>query len=155
MGEEFNIEKIRYSKVIIMTDADVDGQHIKTLLLTLFFRYMIQLIENGKVFVAVSPLYKIRKHRDHYVYSDIGLKRALVHLGQGKNVNVQRFKGLGEMNPQQLWETTMNPNTRMLKRVTIEDAVEADRIFSILMGDAVEPRRAFIEEHAKDAVLDV
>jgi len=155
VGEEFNIEKIRYSKVIIMTDADVDGQHIKTLLLTLFFRYMIQLIENGKVFVAVSPLYKIRKHRDHYVYSDIGLKRALVHLGQGKNVNVQRFKGLGEMNPQQLWETTMNPNTRMLKRVTIEDAVEADRIFSILMGDEVEPRRAFIEEHAKDAVLDV
>ncbi len=155
VGEEFNIEKIRYSKIIIMTDADVDGQHIKTLLLTLFFRYMIQLIENGKVFVAVSPLYKIRKHRDHYVYSDIGLKRALVHLGQGKNVNVQRFKGLGEMNPQQLWETTMNPNTRMLKRVTIEDAVEADRIFSILMGDAVEPRRAFIEEHAKDAVLDV
>jgi len=155
VGEEFNIEKIRYSKVIIMTDADVDGQHIKTLLLTLFFRYMNQLIENGKVFVAVSPLYKIRKHRDHYVYSDIGLKRALVHLGQGKNVNVQRFKGLGEMNPQQLWETTMNPNTRMLKRVTIEDAVEADRIFSILMGDEVEPRRAFIEEHAKDAVLDV
>lgn len=155
VGEEFNIEKIRYSKVIIMTDADVDGQHIKTLLLTLFFRYMIQLIENGKVFVAVSPLYKIRKHRDHYVYSDIGLKRALVHLGQGKNVNVQRFKGLGEMNPQQLWETTMNPNTRMLKRVTIEDAVEADRIFSILMGDEVEPRREFIEEHARDAVLDV
>jgi len=155
VGEEFNLDKLRYSKIIIMTDADVDGQHIKTLLLTLFFRYMDQLIENGKVFVAVPPLYKIRKHRDHYVYSDIGLKRALIHLGQGKNVNVQRFKGLGEMNPQQLWETTMNPNTRMLKRVTIEDAVEADRIFSILMGDEVEPRREFIEEHAKDAILDI
>ncbi len=155
VGEEFDIEKMRYSKAIIMTDADVDGQHIKTLLLTLFFRYMPELIENGRVFIAVPPLYKIRKHRDHYVYSDIGLKRALMHLGQGKNVNVQRFKGLGEMNPQQLWETTMNPNTRTLKKVTMEDAVEADRIFSILMGDEVEPRRQFIEEHAKDAVLDV
>ncbi|MFH1248518.1 MAG: DNA topoisomerase (ATP-hydrolyzing) subunit B [archaeon] len=155
VGEEFNIEKLRYSKVIIMTDADVDGQHIKTLLLTLFFRYMHPLIENGNIFVAVSPLYKIRKKKDHYVYSDAGLKRALAHLGQGKNVNVQRFKGLGEMNPQQLWETTMNPKTRMLKKISIEDAVQADRIFSILMGDDVEPRRQFIEDHAKEAVLDV
>jgi DNA gyrase subunit B len=155
VGEEFNIEKLRYSKIIIMTDADVDGQHIKTLLLTLLFRYTPQLIEFGKVFVAVPPLYKIRKNKDHYVYSDVGLKRALVHLGQGKSVNVQRFKGLGEMNPQQLWETTMNPSTRMLKKVTIEDAVEADQIFSVLMGDEVEPRRQFIAEHAKEAVLDI
>jgi DNA gyrase subunit B len=116
---------------------------------------MPQLIENGKIFIAVSPLYKIRKHRDHYVFSDAGLKRALAHIGQGKNVNVQRFKGLGEMNPQQLWETTMNPNTRMIKRVSTEDAVEADRIFSILMGDEVEPRRQFITEHAKEALLDL
>ena len=137
------------------TDADVDGQHIKTLLLTFFYRYMPQLIENGKIFVAVPPLYKIRKHKDHYVYSDKGLKLALNKLGQGKNINVQRFKGLGEMNPQQLWETTMNPKTRLLKKVTIEDAIEANETISILMGDEVAPRKQFIEEHAKEANLDL
>jgi DNA gyrase subunit B len=156
VGEEFNLEKLRYGKVIMMSDADVDGQHIKTLLLTFFFRYMPSLIENGHVFAAVPPLYKIRKgSSDHYVYTDSGLKRALAKLGEGKQVNVQRFKGLGEMNPQQLWETTMNPTTRMLKKISVEDAVEADQIFKILMGDEVEPRRQFIAEHAKEAVLDV
>ncbi|MGB9707771.1 MAG: DNA topoisomerase (ATP-hydrolyzing) subunit B [Candidatus Pacearchaeota archaeon] len=152
VGEDFNIEKLRYSKIIIMTDADVDGQHIKTLLLTFFFRFMRPLIENGHIWVAVPPLYKIRKKKDHYVYSDGALKRVLDKLG---NANVTRFKGLGEMNPQQLWETTMNPNTRKIKRVTIEDAVEADTTFQMLMGDDVAPRRAFIEEHAKEAILDV
>ncbi len=152
VGEEFNLEKLRYAKIIIMTDADVDGQHIKTLLLTFFFRFMRPLIENGHIWVAVPPLYKIRKKKDHYVYSDGALKRVLDKLGAA---NVTRFKGLGEMNPQQLWETTMNPNTRKMKKVKIEDAVEADTTFQMLMGDDVAPRRAFIEEHAKEAQLDV
>jgi len=153
VGDDFNMDKLRYSKIIIMTDADVDGQHIKTLLLTFFFRYMPQLIEAGKIYVAVSPLYRIRKDKDYYVYSDITLKRTLEKLG-GKAI-VQRFKGLGEMNPQQLWETTMNPNSRILKRITIEDAIEADQLFSTLMGDQVEPRKQFISEHAKEAILDI
>lgn len=154
VGENFNLEKLRYNKVIIMTDADVDGQHIKTLLLTFFFRFMPHLIENGNIYVAVSPLYKVRKKKDHYVYSDAALRRILDKLGTGAS-NVTRFKGLGEMNPQQLWDTTMNPRTRMLKKITIEDAVEADRIFGVLMGDQVLPRRQFIEENAKEAELDV
>ena len=153
-GETFNIEKLRYGKIIIMTDADVDGQHIKTLLLTLFFRYSPQLIEAGRVFVAVAPLYRIKKGNDaYYVYSDDELKKKMDRLG-GKP-DVQRFKGLGEMNPQQLWETTMNPKDRTLKKITIEDAIEADRIFSMLMGDEVGPRREFIEEHYKMAELDI
>ncbi len=152
VGEEFNIEKLRYGKVIIMTDADVDGQHIKTLLLTFFFRFMPQLIENGNIFVAVPPLYKARKKSDHYVYSDEELKKLIDKIGQA---SITRFKGLGEMNPQQLWDTTMNPNTRMLKKVTIDDAVEADRIFSILMGDDVEPRKQFIIEKAHEAFVDI
>ena len=156
VGDEFNLEKLRYGKVIIMTDADVDGQHIKTLLLTFFFRYMPQLIENGHVFAAVPPLYKIRKaSSDYYVYTDSGLKRSLAKLGEGKQVSVQRFKGLGEMNADQLWDTTMNPSTRTFKKISIEDAVEADQIFKILMGDEVEPRRQFIAEHAKEAILDI
>ncbi len=153
VGEQFNLEKLRYGKIIIMCDADVDGQHIKTLLLTFFFRFMPKLIENGNIFIAVPPLYKIRKKKDHYVYSDGALKRVMDKLGG--NVNVTRFKGLGEMNPQQLWDTTMNPNTRMMKKVTIEDAAQANETFSILMGDDVEPRRKFIEEHAHEALLDV
>jgi len=153
-GEQFNIEKLRYGKIIIMTDADVDGQHIKTLLLTLFFRYVPRLIEAGRIYVAVAPLYKIKKGNDsHYVYSDDELKKKLDRLG-GKP-DVQRFKGLGEMNPQQLWETTMDPKERTFKKVTIEDAVEADEVFSMLMGDEVGPRREFIEEHAKLAELDI
>lgn len=153
VGDSFDIEKLRYGKIIIMADADVDGQHIKTLLLTLFYRYTPQLIEAGNIFVAVAPLFKIRKGQaDHYVYSDEELKRKLDSLG-GKN-DVQRFKGLGEMNDEQLWDTTMNPRTRILKQVSIEDAIEADETFTILMGDAVEPRRKFIEENSKMAELD-
>ena len=151
--EDFNLEKLRYNKVIIMTDADVDGSHIRTLLLTFFFRYMPELIENGNVFVAVSPLYRIRKKKDYYVYSDDELKRLMSKLG-GK-ADIQRFKGLGEMNPNQLWDTTMNPKTRILKKVNIEDAVIADETFSMLMGDVVAPRRKFIETNANIAEVDV
>jgi DNA gyrase subunit B len=151
--ESFDIEKLRYGRIVIMTDADVDGQHIKTLLLTFFYRYMPKLIENGNVYVAVSPLYRVRKKEDFYVYSDEELKIILKKVGE--NSDVQRFKGLGEMNPQQLWDTTMNPRTRIMKRVAIEDAVEADTIFSILMGEEVAPRKKFIIEHAHEAFLDI
>ncbi len=151
--ENFDIKKLRYSKIIIMTDADVDGQHIRTLLLTFFFRYVPELIENGNVYIAVSPLYRVRKGKDYYVYSDDELKKLLDKLG-GK-ADVQRFKGLGEMNPQQLWDTTMNPKTRILKKVTIEDAILADETFSMLMGDAVGPRRKFIEANANVAEIDI
>ena len=153
VGDSFDVNKLRYNKIIIMTDADVDGQHIKTLLLTLFYRYTSQLIEAGHIFVAVAPLYKIKKGgKDYYVYSDEELKKTLDKIGGGE---VNRFKGLGEMNDGQLWDTTMNPKTRILKQISIEDAVEADETFSILMGDAVEPRRKFIEENAKYAELDL
>jgi DNA gyrase subunit B len=154
VGDQFDIEKLRYGKVIIMTDADVDGAHIKTLLLTLFFRYVPALIDSGHIFVAVAPLYKIRKgQKDTYVYSDEELKKFLKDASG--NPEVSRFKGLGEMNDEQLWDTTMNPKTRILKQVSVEDAVEADETFSILMGDAVAPRRQFIEENAKNAELDL
>jgi len=151
--ENFDINKLRYSKVIIMTDADVDGQHIATLLLTFFFRYMPELIENGNVYLALSPLYRVRKKKDYYVYSEDELKRVVAKLGG--NPDVQRFKGLGEMNPAQLWDTTMNPKTRILKKVTIDDAVLADETFSMLMGDVVAPRRKFIELNANIAEVDV
>jgi DNA gyrase subunit B len=154
LGENFNFERLRYGKIIMMCDADVDGSHIKTLLLTFFFRFMPKLIENKRIFAAVPPLYKIRKgSQDYYVYSDEELKKIVAKLGG--NLNVQRFKGLGEMNPQQLWDTTMDPKARMLKMITIEDAVEADAIFSTLMGEAVEPRKQFILEHAEYANLDI
>ncbi len=154
IGEHFIANKLRYGKIIIMTDADVDGQHIKTLLLTFFYRFMLKLIENSRIFIAMSPLYKIRKgSKDYYIYSDEELEKTLKKLGG--NLSVQRFKGLGEMNPQQLWQTTMNPRTRILKKVKIEDAVEADQLFSILMGSEVEPRKNFIIEHAKEAILDI
>lgn len=153
VGDEFDINKLRYNKIIIMTDADVDGQHIKTLLLTLFYRYVPQLIDAGHIFVAVAPLFKIRKgSQDHYVYSEDELKKTMAKLGKG---DVSRFKGLGEMNDEQLWDTTMNPKTRILKQVSVEDAVEADETFSILMGDAVEPRRKFIEENGQYAEVDL
>ena len=154
VGEEFNIEKLRYSKIIIMTDADVDGEHIKTLLLTFFFRFMPQLIEKGHIYIALPPLYRIRKKKDHYVYSDEELKKALEKLDAGAG-GVTRFKGLGEMTSDQLWDTTMNPNTRKIKKIFIEDAIEADRVFKMLMGDDVQSRKEFISENAMEAQLDV
>lgn len=153
VGEQFDISKLRYSKIIIMSDADVDGAHIRTLLLTFFFRFMPKLIDNGNIYIAVSPLYKIRKRIDHYIYTEDELKKIVAKLGG--NVNVQRFKGLGEMNPEQLWDTTMNPKTRLLNRVTIEDAVKANEVFSKLMGDDVEPRKQFIAERAQEAQIDI
>ncbi len=155
--EEFTPEKLRYHKVIIMTDADVDGAHIRTLLLTFFFRYMRELIENGYLYIAQPPLYRIKMGRKiYYAFSDEELKRILKEIdGEGK-AEVQRYKGLGEMDPQQLWETTMDPARRVILRVTIREAEEADRLFDLLMGDRVEPRRRFIEEHANEVVnLDI
>lgn len=154
VGDSFDISKLRYNKIIIMTDADVDGQHIKSLLLTLFFRYVPELIEEGHIFVAVPPFYKIKKGmKDYYVYTSDELKTKMAELG-GKT-EVSRFKGLGEMNDEQLWETTMNPKTRRLKQVSVEGGVVADETFSLLMGDAVAPRRAFIEENADKAEVDL
>jgi DNA gyrase subunit B len=151
--ENFTQDKLRYNKIILMCDADVDGQHITTLLLTFFFRYMPQLIENGNVYIAVAPLFRIRKGKDIYVYSEEEKEKTVKALG-GK-ADVQRFKGLGEMNPAQLWDTTMNPKTRILKKVTIEDAVMADETFSMLMGDEVGPRREFITKNAHIAEIDI
>ena len=151
--ENFNQEKLRYNKIILMCDADVDGQHITTLLLTFFFRYMPQLIENGNIYIAVPPLFRIRKGKDIYVYSEEEKEKTVKSLG-GK-ADVQRFKGLGEMNPQQLWDTTMDPKSRILKKVSIEDAVMADETFSMLMGDEVGPRRDFIIKNAHIAEIDI
>lgn len=151
IGDDFNLEKARYGKIIIMTDADVDGAHIRTLLLTFFYRYMQPLIKEGHVFIAQPPLYLIRKNQKqhYYAYSDEELQEILDEVGRDTNPYVQRYKGLGEMNPGQLWETTMDPAARTILQVHLEDAAEADRIFSILMGDQVEPRRQFIEDNAK------
>src|SRR3989338_8999513 len=148
MSDEFDISKLIYAKIIIMGDSDVDGAHIACLLLTFFYRHMPQLIENGNLYIAQAPLYKVTKgKKKQYVLNDENLKILLEQIGS--DVEIQRFKGLGEMNPEQLWEPTMNPETRTLKQITIEDAVEADRMFSILMGDEVEPRREFIMANAK------
>ena len=152
--DELDLDKLRYHKIVIMTDADVDGSHIRTLLLTFFFRYARPLIENGHIFIAQPPLYKVEKNKKIiYCYNEHQLEIALAELGE--KASIQRFKGLGEMMPVQLWETTMNPEKRTLKQVTFEDVAEADRIFDILMGDTVAPRREFIEEHAGLAVLDI
>ncbi|WP_246465300.1 DNA topoisomerase (ATP-hydrolyzing) subunit B [Atribacter laminatus] len=152
IGFDFIIDKLRYYKVIIMTDADVDGAHIRTLLLTFFYRYMKPLIENGKIYIALPPLYRIRSNKQEaYAYSDNELERILKDF-KNKKYTIQRYKGLGEMNPEQLWETAMDPKTRTLKQVSIEDAIEAEEIFSVLMGDAVDPRREFIREHAHEVV---
>lgn len=155
IGEEFDVAKLRYGKIIIMADADVDGSHIRTLLLTFFFRYMRPLVEQGHVFLAQPPLYKVSKGKNEkYAYTDEQLQTVLAEIGDG--ANIQRYKGLGEMNPEQLWETTMDPEKRTMLKVTLEDAIEADRIFTVLMGEEVEPRREFIEKNAKYVVnLDV
>jgi DNA gyrase subunit B len=153
-----NLVKLRYHKLIIMTDADVDGSHIATLILTFVYRYMKELVEQGYVYIAQPPLYLVKKGKDQaYAYNETQRKAHIARLGGGKDdsVNIQRYKGLGEMNADQLWDTTMNPETRTLKQVTIESAAEADRIFSMLMGDEVAPRREFIESHAKYAKLDI
>ncbi len=156
IGDECDPTKARYHRIIIMTDADVDGSHIRTLLLTLFYRFMRPLIEAGYIYIATPPLYRVKKgKKEIYLYSDEELEETLKEIGTD-GVTIQRYKGLGEMNAEQLWETTMNPETRTLKKVTMEDAAEADRLFSILMGDKVEPRRKFIQENAKKAVnIDV
>ncbi len=156
ISEDFDLDNARYHKLIIMTDADVDGAHIRTLLLTFFFRYMRPLIDAGYVYIAQPPLYKLKKGKaEHYLYTDRELNAKIEEIGE-KGTAVQRYKGLGEMNPGQLWETTMDPDTRILLQVTLEDAIHADDIFRILMGDDVEPRRNFIEAHAKEVVdLDI
>jgi DNA gyrase subunit B len=152
-----NTDKLRYHKIVIMTDADIDGSHIRTLILTLFFRYMKELIEKGYLYIAQPPLYLVKKGKKQvYCWTEEQRKKAVAELGEGKDesVSVQRYKGLGEMNPEQLWETTMNPEHRLLKQVTIESAAEADHLFSMLMGDEVAPRREFIEKNAKYANID-
>jgi DNA gyrase subunit B len=156
IAEEFDIKNSRYHKAIIMTDADVDGAHIRTLILTFFYRYMPQMIEAGYVYIAQPPLFGVAKDKQrYYAYSEEELRQLLNKVGE-RGATVQQYKGLGEMNPEQLWDTTMNPQTRTLLKVEVEDAILADQIFSILMGDDVEPRRIFIEKNAKDVrFLDV
>ena len=154
-----NLDKLRYHKIIIMCDADVDGSHIVTLILTFFFRYMHRLVNEGYVYIAQPPLYQVRRGKQfQYCWSEEERREAIAHLSRNENdsgVKVQRYKGLGEMNAEQLWETTMDPDTRMLQQVTIDELSEADRVFSMLMGDEVPPRRAFIEANAKYAKVDV
>ncbi len=158
-GEEFSVKNLRYHRVVIMTDADVDGAHIRTLLLTFFYRYQKELVEGGYIYIACPPLYKVERGKSHkYCYNESDLKKTIAGFGEKANYNIQRFKGLGEMMPKQLWETTMDPSQRMMKKVEIEDALEADRIFTILMGDKVAPRRQFIETHSVEldmAALDI
>jgi DNA gyrase subunit B len=158
-SKELNIDKLRYHKIIIMTDADVDGSHITTLILTFYFRYMKSLIELGHIYIATPPLYLVKKGKEQrYCWNDeerIAAVKEIAKDGKEESVGVQRYKGLGEMNAEQLWETTMNPETRTLRLVTIDSAAEADRIFSMLMGDDVPPRREFIEKNAKYANIDI
>jgi DNA gyrase subunit B len=150
IGDRFTIDKLRYRRIILMTDADVDGAHIRTLLLTFFFRHMKEIIEDGCLYIAQPPLFRIQAGREKsYAYSDAE-RDAMVKRLKSKNVHIQRYKGLGEMNPDQLWETTMDPANRVLLQVNIEDAVRASEIFDVLMGNNVAPRKKFIETHAKD-----
>jgi DNA gyrase subunit B len=151
IGDQFDVSKLRYHRTIIMTDADVDGSHIRTLLLTFFFRYMASLVENGHLYIAQPPLYRIESKKSgvQYVYNDVDKDIAVKKLSTEK-VTLQRYKGLGEMNPEQLWETTLNPANRTLLQVTIEDATAADKTFDMLMGDEVPPRKRFIQTHAKE-----
>jgi DNA gyrase subunit B len=154
-SKALNMQGIRYHKVIIMTDADVDGSHITTLIMTFFFRFMQELIKEGYLYVATPPLYLVRKAKfEKYCWTEEERLQTIEEIGNDSNVHVQRYKGLGEMNAEQLWETTMNPQKRTLRQVTIDSAAEADRIFSMLMGDEVPPRREFIETHAKYAKID-
>ena len=158
IGNDFDVEKIRYNRIIIMTDADVDGAHIRTLLLTFFYRYMRELIDDGHVYIAQPPLYKVSKSKkDYYAYTDAELENVLKEIGGKDNsTDIQRYKGLGEMNASQLWDTTMNPEDRILLKVNVEDAMAADEIFTILMGEKVEPRKEFIQQNAKKVVnLDI
>ena len=158
-AKALNMNKLRYHKVIIMTDADVDGSHIRTLILTFFFRYMRQLIEQGYLYIAQPPLYLVKKGKDErYAYTEEQRNiyvQEMAKDGKVENVGIQRYKGLGEMNPEQLWQTTMNPEFRTLKQVTIDSAAEADHLFSMLMGDEVPPRRDFIEKNARYANIDI
>jgi DNA gyrase subunit B len=157
-SKALNMDKLRYNKIIIMTDADVDGSHIRTLILTLFFRYMKSLIESGYIYIAQPPLYLVKKGKEEeYCWTEQQREEAVLRLAKGGNpdsVGIQRYKGLGEMNAEQLWSTTMNPDTRTLKLVTLESAAEADHVFSMLMGDEVAPRREFIEANARYAKID-
>ena len=151
IGDDFKAERLRYHKIVIMTDADVDGQHIACLLLTFFYRYLPQIIEKGHLFLAMPPLYRVKKNKEvHYLYTDAELFQLIKQIGK-EGTSVSRYKGLGEMNPDQLWETTLEPVNRRLKQITVEDAVAADHMFTVLMGDQVEPRKRFIEEHALEA----
>jgi DNA gyrase subunit B len=156
-GEEFNISKLRYHTVIIMTDADVDGSHIRTLLLTYFYRRMPELIECGHLYIAQPPLYRVHSGKEaHYAFSEVDKDSILASMNGKRSVQIQRYKGLGEMNPDQLWETTMDPDTRAMLQVSIEDVVEADDTFTRLMGDQVAPRKEFIQTHARSVTeLDV
>ena len=153
-GNDFDIRKLRYNKIIIMADADVDGAHISTLLMTFFYRFMPELISNGHIFIAMPPLYKAIpvRGKEQYLYDDVALQK---YRKTHKNFTLQRYKGLGEMDADQLWETTLNPESRCLKRVEIEDARMANEITEILMGSEVEPRRNFVYQHAKEAELDI
>ena len=157
-SKELNLEKLRYHKIVIMCDADVDGSHIETLIMTFFFRYMTELINRGYLYIATPPLYLVKKGKtQQYCWSEEERNAVVEELGKGKDssVTIQRYKGLGEMNAEQLWETTMDSERRKLRQVTIDSAAEADHIFSMLMGDEVPPRREFIEKHAKYARIDV
>ena len=150
IGEEFNLDKLRYHKIVIMTDADVDGGHIRILMLTFLYRYLKPLIENGFVYAAQPPLYLLKHGKDeHYCYSDEELEDLKTKIGDGAKYSIQRYKGLGEMNAEQLWETTMDPEKRILNQIDLDEAMEADMIFDMLMGEKVEPRREFIQENAK------
>ena len=150
IGDAIDLNNLRYHRVLIMTDADVDGSHIRTLLLTMFFRYMPTLIENGHLYIAQPPLYLIRKGKEaKYAYADAERDQIIKEFGGMQGITLQRYKGLGEMNPEQLWETTMNPTNRVLLQVTVEDAAAADRTFDMLMGNEVAPRKRFIQSHAK------
>ncbi|MDD4365888.1 MAG: toprim domain-containing protein, partial [Synergistales bacterium] len=151
IGDDFDREKLRYHRIIIMTDADVDGAHIRTLLLTFFYRFMPEIIEQGHLYAAQPPLYRVQAGKEvTYCYSEKELRETTAAFGPNRKYGIQRYKGLGEMNPQQLWETTMDPARRIMKRVEIGDAVSVDEYFTILMGDKVEPRREFIETHAME-----